>query len=96
MDIAVERVSPKKRMILDILTSVMAATYVFIFLMESVAFTWDAIAHNVKSTEYLAWPLWPIRAFLVIGGLLLLLEYLIRIVKTGAALAGATPQPDNQ
>ena len=96
VDIAVERVSERKRMILDIVTSVMAAVYVFIFLAESVVFTWDAIAHNVKSTEYLAWPLWPIRAFLVIGGLLLLLEYIIRIVKTGAALAGAIPQPESQ
>ena len=61
VDIAVERVSERKRRILDLITSIMAAVYVLIFFVESVAFTWDAIAHNVKSTEYLAWPLWPIR-----------------------------------
>jgi len=96
VDIAVERFSGRKRMILDLVTSVMASVYVFVFLWESVVFTWDAMAHNVKSTEYLAWPLWPIRAFLVIGGLLLLLEYVIRIVKTSATLAGAIPQPERQ
>lgn len=97
VDIAVERVSERKRMILDLVTSAMAAVYVLIFLVESVAFTWDALAHNVKSTEYLAWPLWPIRAFLVVGALLLLLEYLIRIIKVTAALSGhlPNPQPEN-
>ncbi|WP_022664287.1 TRAP transporter small permease subunit [Desulfospira joergensenii] len=97
VDIAVERCSEKKRQILDLITSVMASAYVLVFLVESTVFTWDAVAHNVKSTEYLAWPLWPVRAFLVIGGLLLLLEYLLRIVKNAAALFGAVPdpQPDN-
>ena len=96
VDIAVENLTEKKRMILDLMTSVMAAVYVLIFLLESWAFTWDAIAHNVRSTEYLAWPLWPIRAFLVVGGLLLFLEYVIRIVKNSAALAGMTPQPKSR
>ncbi len=97
VDIAVEQMEGKRRMILDLVTSVMASIYVLIFLVESIVFTWDAIEHNVKSTEYLAWPLWPIRAFLVIGGLLLLLEYLIKIIKNTAALNGWKPgmQADN-
>ena len=93
VDIAVDRLEQRKRQILDIATSVMAAVYILIFLIESVVFTWDAIAHNVKSTEYLAWPLWPIRSFLVIGGCLLFMEYIIRIIKLWAMLTGMIPAP---
>lgn len=95
VDIAVDRVSLRKRQILDLVTSVMAFIYVLVFLVQSISFTWDAIAHNVKSTEYLAWPLWPIRSFLVLGGTLLLLEYVVRIIKIWAALTGLIqiPQP---
>ncbi len=96
VDIAVERVSKKKRLILDLVTSLMAAFYVLIFLVESIAFTWDAFVHGVKSTEYLAWPLWPIRSFLVIGGFLLFLEYLIRIIKAVAVLTGRLPYPQSE
>lgn len=88
VDILTEKVSNKKQRILDLVTSGMAAVYMLVFFWESLLFTYDAWAHGVRSTEYLAWPLWPIRAFLVVGSGLLLLEYLIRIVKNVMALKG--------
>ncbi|CCK79715.1 MULTISPECIES: TRAP transporter small permease subunit [Desulfobacula] len=87
VDIATERIPERKRIVLDIITSFMAGTYVLIFLIQSVVFTYDALEHNVRSTEYLAWPLWPIRAFLVVGAALLFLEYILRIVRNFSQLS---------
>lgn len=92
VDIATENLPKRKKVILDIVTSFMAGTYVLIFLIESIVFTYDAWEHNVRSTEYLAWPLWPIRMFLVIGAALLLLEYILRIIKSSATLFMTTEQ----
>ncbi len=92
VDIATERLMERKRILLDTVTSLMAGTYVLVFLIQSIVFTNDAWEHNVRSTEYLAWPLWPIRMFLVIGAAMLLLEYVIRIIKNSATLCLATDQ----
>lgn len=92
VDIATENLPQRKKILLDIVTSFMAGTYVLIFLIQSVIFTYDAWEQNVRSTEYLAWPLWPIRLFLVIGAGLLLLEYILRIIKNSATLCMATKQ----
>jgi len=81
VDIFTETISGKKQRMLDLVVSIMAAVYMLVFFWESVAFSYDAWANGVRSTEYLAWPLWPIRFILVIGSGLLFLEYLIRIVK---------------
>ncbi|MFH1154880.1 MAG: TRAP transporter small permease [Pseudomonadota bacterium] len=81
VDIATDLIPGRKRILVDIITSFMAGAYVLVFLVESVVFTFEAWANNVRSTEYLAWPLWPIRMFLVIGATLLFLEYIIRIIK---------------
>jgi TRAP-type C4-dicarboxylate transport system permease small subunit len=96
VDIATERLPERRRLILDLVTSLMAGTYVAVFFYQSVLFTHDAWANGVRSTEYLAWPLWPIRMFLVIGSLLLLLEYLIRIAGNAGRLAAgrATNTPN--
>jgi len=89
VDIFTENIPGKKKIVLDIVTSFMAGAYVLIFLIESSFFTWDAWEHNIRSTEYLAWPLWPIRIFLVIGAAMLFLEYVIRIIKNILALSTA-------
>jgi len=86
VDIFTENIPGKKKIVLDIVTSFMAGAYVLVFLVESSFFTWDAWENNIRSTEYLAWPLWPIRIFLVIGAAMLLLEYVIRIIKNILAL----------
>jgi len=90
VDIFTESIGGRKKILLDTVTSVMAGAYVLIFLIESSYFTWEAWEQNIKSTEYLAWPLWPIRSFLVIGSAMLLLEYVIRILKNSLALFSST------
>jgi TRAP-type mannitol/chloroaromatic compound transport system permease small subunit len=87
VDIVTEQLTERKRVIADLISSLMAGTYVLLFLVQSVIFTHDAWANGVRSTEYLAWPLWPIRSFLVIGSLLLFLEYVIRIIRCFGTLA---------
>ncbi|MEA2059365.1 MAG: TRAP transporter small permease subunit [Thermodesulfobacteriota bacterium] len=80
VDLVTERISNRKRIVLDIVTSTMASLYMVMFTYESFVFTWEAFENNIRSTEYLAWPLWPIRMFLVIGGGLLLMQYIIKIM----------------
>jgi len=81
VDILTETLAERKRLRLEIVTSCMAVVYMAIFSMESIKYTWEAIAGNVKSTEYLALPMWPMRSFLVIGGVLLGIEFLFRIIR---------------
>ncbi|MFV0439529.1 MAG: TRAP transporter small permease subunit [Desulfopila sp.] len=90
VDIFTENIPGKKKLILDIVTSCMAGVYVLVFFIESSFFTWDAWEHDIRSTEYLAWPLWPIRLFLVIGAAMLFLEYVVRIVRNILVLSTAT------
>ena len=92
VDIFTEDLPKRKKILLDIVTSFMAGTYILIFLIQSILFTYDAWEHNVRSTEYLAWPLWPIRLFLVIGAVTLLLEFIIRIIKNSTTLFMTTDQ----
>jgi len=88
VDIVTETMTERKRLRLEIITSCMAVVYMAIFSMESVKYTWEAIAGNVKSTEYLAWPMWPMRSFLVIGGVLLGLEFIFRIIRAVKQMNG--------
>jgi len=81
VDIITERMKPINRAVLGIITSVMAMFYLAIFSYAALEFTYDAWANNIKSTQYLAWHLWPIRSFLLIGGVLLFLEFLFRLIR---------------
>ena len=81
VDIATDRLSPGVQRVLVLISSIVSAIYVIVFFIESSAFTLDAWNHNVRSTEYLAWPLWPIRVFLVIGSGILFLECIVKIIR---------------
>ena len=80
VDLLTESLSKKRKLTLDIVTSVMACAYMLLFTWQSMIFTWDAWENGVRSTEYLAWPLWPIRMFLFVGGALLAIQYVIKII----------------
>lgn len=92
VDIFTESLPKRKKILLDIVTSFMAGVYILIFLLQSIIFTYDAWENNVRSTEYLAWPLWPVRLLLVIGAATLLLEFIIRIIKNSITLFMTTEQ----
>lgn len=82
VDIFTGTLAEKNQRRLDLVVSVIGAVYMLVFFWQSLVFTYDAWHHGVRSTEYLAWPLWPIRSFLVIGSGALFLEYIIRILKS--------------
>lgn len=86
VDILTEKVSKKKQAFMEVISSIMAIMYMSVFFIESTAFALDAFKGNVKSTEYLEWPLWPMRTFLVIGSFFLCLEFLFRLVRNFAIL----------
>lgn len=86
VDIFTETLEEKKQRQLDLAVSIIAAVYMLVFFWQSVIFSYDAWHHGVRSTEYLAWPLWPIRFLLVIGSGALFFEYLIRIIKSTMVL----------
>lgn len=88
VDIVTETLAERKRLRLEIITSGMAVVYMAIFSMEAMKYTWEAIAGKVVSTEYLALPMWPMRSFLVIGGVLLGIEFLFRIIRAVKRLNG--------
>lgn len=88
VDIFIEKASEKRRALLEVIVSIMAIAYMLVFFIESAAFAWDAWQGGVKSTEYLAWPLWPMRTFLVIGSFFLGLEFIFRLVRNFAILTG--------
>jgi len=81
VDIFTEHMETRKKAMLEIITAAMAILYMASFFRSSLIFTWDAWTGNIVSTEYLAWPLWPVRSFLVIGSFLLGLEFIFRVVR---------------
>lgn len=88
VDILTEKMETRKKAALDIITSLMAIIYMLVFFYEAAFFTWEAWEGGVRSTEYLAWPLWPMRSFLAIGSFFLVFEFLFRIVRSAAILKG--------
>ncbi len=88
VDIFTEKASEKGRAVMEIITSIMAIIYMLTFFIESTAFTIDAWQGNVRSTQYLGWPLWPMRSFLAIGSFFLVLEFIFRLVRNIAVLTG--------
>jgi len=95
VDIFTEHMERRRGAILEIITSIMALLYMISFFFESTVFAWDAWEGGVRSTEYLAWPLWPMRTFLVIGSFFLAMEFLFRLVRNIAILTG-TAQTESQ
>ncbi len=81
VDIVTERVKPKTRAIMGIITSVLAIVYLVIFSLASFDFTREAVVDHIRSTQYLGWPLWPVRSFLLLGGIMLLLEFIFRLIR---------------
>ncbi len=88
VDIFTEKASEKGRALMEAATSLMAIVYMSMFFVESAAFTINAWTNNIKSTEYLGWPLWPMRSFLVIGSFFLGLEFIFRFIRNIAILTG--------
>ena len=88
VDIFTEHMETRRKAKLEIITSLMALTYMLVFFYEALIFTWDAWEGGVRSTEYLAWPLWPMRSFLVIGAFFLVFEFIFRIVRSVTILTG--------
>lgn len=86
VDLVTETMGTRRKLMMEIVTSIMACIYMFMFTYESMIFTWEAWENATRSTEYLAWPLWPIRMFLVIGGGLLSLQYIIKITEDTAKM----------
>ncbi|WP_461834194.1 TRAP transporter small permease subunit [Desulfothermus sp.] len=82
VDILIKSLSRKKRRIVEIITSIFALFYLTIFTYEGFIFTYEAFSENIRSSEYLGWPLWPMRSFLVIGGILLWFEFLFKLIRT--------------
>lgn len=81
VDIITERLKPAKKAILGVITSLMAMFYLAIFAITAFKFTYDAWANNIKSTQYLEWPLWPMRSFLLIGAVLLFFEFSFKLIR---------------
>ncbi|MBW2632500.1 MAG: TRAP transporter small permease [Deltaproteobacteria bacterium] len=88
VDIFTEHMETRRKAKLEIITSLMAMTYMLVFFYEASIFAWDAWEGGVRSTEYLAWPLWPMRSFLVIGSFFLVFEFLFRVVRSITILKG--------
>ena len=86
VDILTDRLEARKQLLLGIFVSVISGIYAIVFFIESWTFAWDAFENGIKSTEYLAWPLWPMRSFLVIGAGMLFLECVIKFIRSVAAL----------
>jgi TRAP-type mannitol/chloroaromatic compound transport system permease small subunit len=81
VDILIRNLSDTKRAVVDVVTSLMAAVYLAVFTWQAWRFTYEAWEGGIRSTQYLAWPLWPMRMFLVIGGFFLMLEFIFRIIR---------------
>lgn len=87
VDLITSTLTERKRLLLEIITSAMGTCYMIVFTWQAMEYTWTAFALGTVSTEYLAWPLWPMRAFLVIGGAMLIMEFVFRIIRSIKGLA---------
>ncbi len=79
VDIVVERVKPKIKHLLGIISSIFAIFYLIIFDIAALIYTYNAYVNDFRSSDYIAIPMWPIRGVMFVGGFMLLLEFILRL-----------------
>ena len=79
VDLLYRRFSQRGQAILELITCSLAIIFLALYTWQGIRFTLDAFVQGTKSAEYMAVLQWPIRSFMVIGAILLCLEFIFRL-----------------
>jgi len=80
VDILVSRLGRRTRAIIDSLTSLVILAYIIIVVWRSGGLTVEAIKYGFEYPSVWAPPLWPLRASVTLGAVLVLLQTLANLV----------------
>ncbi len=87
VDFFIERLSPRARCVLELVTTALAAVLFFVFMTESVDFVAVSYEFHKLSPSLLRFPLWIPQTPLVAGSALLLLELVRQLWADARALS---------
>ena len=85
VDIFYTRFTRRNRYLVDVLGYVLALPYLLLLLWQSSLLAWNAY-DSMERSMIMRWPLWVPETLVPIGVLLLLLQVLVKAVRTIAAL----------
>jgi len=91
VDILYSRLSPRKRAVIDAFTSLLFLVFVGALLYFGSALAWESISFWEHSQS--AWdpPIWPVKAAIPIGAVLLLLQGIVKLLQDLMAVFGIEP-----
>ena len=81
VDILYARFGVRTRAFADILTSLFFFSFVLTLIWKSGFMAWDALVDGERSDSLLAAPLFPVKAAIPVGGLLILLQGLAKFIR---------------
>mgnify|MGYP006284787931 FL=1 len=81
MDIVYSTLSPRRQAILDVLTAGFVIVYVVVLVQQTWIMTSDAFVRGRTANSDWGPPLWPVYAAMPIGGALLLLQAIAKLVR---------------
>jgi len=91
MDVFFSRLSPRKRAIIDTVTSVFFFLFIFILLRESWDIAWDSFVSREHTWTDWGPPYYPIRMALPVGAFLLLLQGISKFIRDLAMVITGRP-----
>jgi TRAP-type mannitol/chloroaromatic compound transport system permease small subunit len=81
VDIVYQRINARTRALLDILTSFFCLSFLLVLIWTSSVMAWKAWKFDEHSESLLAFPLLPVKIVIPLGGLLILLQALAKLVR---------------
>ncbi len=79
LDLAIEYLSPKKKIIITILTSIVGLTFCIIITYFGIKYVIFQHKYNFRSSTLLSVPLWIPYLFIPLGSAIISLEYIVKI-----------------
>ena len=81
MDILYARLSPRKRAILDLFTSLLFFLFIGVMLWHGSMFAWKSVQGLERTWSLWRPPIWPVKLMLPLAALLILLQGIVKFVR---------------
>lgn len=88
IDIFYMKLSPRKKALIDIITSIFLFAFIGVLIWKGWEFGWRALVLNEHTDSAWAPPRWPIKMVIPLGAFLVLLQGIVRLMRNIFILTG--------
>ncbi len=93
VDVLVEKMSPRRRAFIDVATGVILLYAIGILVWKTGTDAWNSLQIREEYNSYFSPPIYPFKVMIVIGGFLLLLQAVVKLIRDIiTATSGRVPE----